>query len=568
MTPLQTVAARIGSPDAVSWPVFWATLAAGAVGNTVTNAGAPAAVRLVALLLGQAALWVPLALIWAALRRDPGRPRPLLVLATAFVGLMFRATVIGWVMYVQLGPTESRWGDRFASALLNIGMTFVVAAYLVSVTRERRRQILRLEALNRQLATTLADVDRQISERRNQMLTEVQSVLVAELDAIDPAAPARSVESLRRTASTVIRPLSHRLALANSEQLPAPTTGPTAVSWSEVLDEVATGRPFQPRTSGLLFGLEALAATVAYPRGAPLFASLVLLLTSLLLIANAALERALRGRSRGIRWTLVISAAVMVGAVLASVTLTATESGRQTAALAFGAAFFAVVFTLGTAVAASVGRDRKQMINRLQETSQLLERRLVRGRQVRWLQEKGLARALHGPVQSAVTAAALRLDSAVRADSVQPTLLEAVRRQLSDALGVLASPTSDVVHLDHALKRIGATWDGLCVVSSQVTIDADELLAADAVLRSTVIDILTEASSNAVRHDGTTHLSIDIGRNDDDLLLRVTGNAHHRGAAGQPGLGSRVLDDCTLQWHLDRQDRTTSLVAVLPVPEN
>jgi hypothetical protein len=59
-----------------------------------------------------------------------------------------------------------------------------------------------------------------------------------------------------------------------------------------------------------------------------------------------------------------------------------------------------------------------------------------------------VARVLHGPVQMAVTAAAICLDSAIRNDDVTPGLTDQIRAELLTTLDVLNEPDGSVVSFE------------------------------------------------------------------------------------------------------------------------
>lgn len=267
--------------------------------------------------------------------------------------------------------------------------------------------------------------------------------------------------------------------------------------------------------------------------------------------------------------TAVVAAALLIGVVTAAFIGTTLSSAPMVGALAAGAFFFfCVVFTLGVSIAASLGRDRARIIAALEASSQVLQRRLVRWRQMQWYQQKSLSRALHGPVQASVTAGALRLDAAIRAGQADPAVIDQVRGQLLQTLGCLGSLDTLVASVKEALDRITSTWEGLCAVSTSLEDDANTVIRRDTALRSCVIDIVTEASSNAVRHGGATRVDVTISFTDSsqrDLLLVIASDGHRQDKPLGRGLGTLMLDECTLEWRLDDADAGTTLIALLPM---
>lgn len=566
MTWVSAVVRRIGSLDALSWPVFWVTLAAGVIGNLVTTTAAPLGARVVILGLGQLALWAPLLLARLRVRMDPARSRPALVLTAAVVGLLLRALVIGGVTAGLLGVEEVQWSQRFVGAVLNLGLAFVVGAYVVYGLRERRRQIGELAGVERALAASVAALNEEYDQRNDEALERVQAVLLTELSRLDAADPQRSLEVLQHTAADVVRPLSHQLARDRPAGASTAATSTVEVSWPDVLDQAATGRPFRPLVTAAFLAVESTAAAVAYRPGVWVYAAMLVLVVGLLAGTNLILAVVLPGRPRVTRMGLVVSMSVVIGTMGALVVWAGLGEVPARGSLVLGTFSFTVAFSLGVSVASAFTRDRDRLVRKLEDSSRNLERRAVRLRQAQWFQSKMLSRALHGPIQAAVTASALRLDAAIRAGEVDDQVVHRVRVELIDALGTLGSAEPHVTSAPEALTRLTATWEGLCEVSTVLPGDAADLLARDPVLRSCAIDIVTEAVSNAVRHGGATRAAvrIDLIRPEHDVVLAITSDSATAGAAGTRGLGSRILDDCTLEWRLMETSVGTSLSAILP----
>lgn len=571
MSPIREAWRRFGTPDAISWPAFIVSFAAGLLGNLVTNATPVSLVlRLPILIVAQFAMWIPLAVTWLVLRRSPRHPRPMLVLASLLLGLAARGLVIGAAFSIHVGPEHAQWGDRLWGAILNVGLAFAVTAVLVTAMRERRTQIVELKDLQAQLAVSVERVAAGFSERNDETVERVRQVLIDALGKLDSADAGQSLAALQYTAADVVRPLSHDLAQA----LPRPdghdlVATRDRVTWLEIVDEAATGRPFRPALTGLVLAFECLGGIVGYPPGAKWLVPAVPITMALLWLANVPLAHWLRHGSRLFRVVSVIAVAILVASIVGGGTRAVLGSTPPVPAIAIALTFFVLVFSLGATVVSVVARDRDGVIRELQTSARALERSLVRWRQAQWFQQKALSRALHGPIQMAVNAAAIRLDAAMRTDEVEPLLIEQVRTDLLESLDVLHQADGVVASFDEGLDRIVGTWDGLCAIEVDVELRVAAAVAADAVLRSCVLDMVTEAVSNTIRHGGATHVAIHMEcaeEIDEAMRLRVRSDGAAFSGTGQRGLGSQLLDDCTIEWERGSCTDDQCLTAVLPLP--
>ena len=123
----------------------------------------------------------------------------------------------------------------------------------------------------------------------------------------------------------------------------------------------------------------------------------------------------------------------------------------------------------------------------IHELRQELDWEIIRANQTQWQQQRALARALHGPLQSAVNAAALRIDAAVRTGSVTIELVDAERTSILDALGYLPTAAIDrIPDLELDFPRIQVTWAGLCDVAISMPDDVLANVAADPACSSAV----------------------------------------------------------------------------------
>lgn len=569
MTAAREAWRRFGTTDAISLPAFVVTFAAGLVGNFVTNS-APIGLwlRLAILIVAGIAMWIPMFLCWLLLRREPTRSRPRAVAVALVAGLGLRALIMGYAFNAFVGPEHAKWTERFVGALVNIGLAFVLSAVLVTAMRERRRQIVQLKSVRARLTQSLDQTAAGFAERNEQVVDKVRQVLVDALGGLDASDADGTLAALQHTATEIVRPLSHELA-ATSPNFD-PNEHPTVVektSWLEILDASATGKPFRPIATTAVLSFELLGGAVSYPEGAwwmPIAAVATAVQLSLI---NIPLSALLRGRGRATRIALVIAAALLCATATGVATDVAIGAGPTGTNVAIGIGFFSLLFSLGAVVFSAVARDRERVISELGASTDALERSLVRMRQAQWFQQKALSRALHGPIQVAVTAAALRLDAAMQQRQMTFEVIEQTRRELLDIVDVLHDPELSVSSLEKGFARISGLWDGVCSVSVEIGAAAEEQLADDSMLRSCVIDIASEAVSNAVRHGRATHVEVVLeaeGKEERDLKLVVASDGRIRQPLDGRGLGTQLLDDCTLTWTGEVMDSRYRLVALLP----
>lgn len=569
MKRIHVVMQRIGTPDSVSWPVFWITFVAASIGNFVTNTGpVPLGLRVAVLLVGQAVLWLPLVAIGPILRRNPEGPRPALVISAFAVGLVARTVAVSVIYSFTVGPEEARWLLRLSTALLNIAPAFFWPAYILNVMRERRRQIASLEALQSDLERSVDSVSAGVVRRNEEAIERVRNVLLGELAALDANDARGSLEVLQRTTTEVVHPLSRELAQGFPDVTGAEhAADPAEIAWPRVIDKAASGSPFRPALTVLLMAFPMVGGVIIHPDAAMGTLTAAFALGGAYWLANLLVRPFLTQRPLPRRVVALIVAAVAASAVSGVVILVALSFTPLALAAAAGLTIGSTFVGLGIVVIIALGRDREQVIVDLRASSQDVKRHLVRLRQTQWFQQKALSRALHGPVQTAVNASAIRLDAALQEGDVAPEVIEQVRADLLRTIDVLNETEATVVSLELGLERIVGTWEGICAVTVDAPNDVAVAVSDNPVLRSCVIDILTEAIGNSITHGGSTAVTTSLAVDDESKTLRlvVDGNGERPLAENRSGLGSQLLNDCSLEWHRNGWPHGQSLLVLLPV---
>jgi signal transduction histidine kinase len=544
---------RIGGPDAVTWPAFWITFFTSATGNLTTGGSisAPLGERILILAVVQVAMFVPLVLLRFTLLRNPPRPRPWVAIGGFALAAVTRGVVLSWLLVTTGSVSDPMYAYRIASSLQSIGVMLVIVAVVVSAIREHTRALEALAAVQTELEETQARIVAEVTERSDDALDRVKSRLVEEMTALESAEGAASVVELQRLASDVVRPMSHDLAAGLPEREPDESPVQPRVTWQQVMGQMAEGAPLRSVPTAALMALFLITPSIG-PLGARGLLLAAVLATSILLLtwlANAVLLRLLpRLRSTGAILATVV-AGVLVGFLSAGAMALLVPDPAAARLFFLAGGVFVSVVTLVIATVAAVLREQRVSERELAERTEQWRRAVVRLRQAQWFQGKALSRALHGPVQAAVTAAALRLDAAVRAGTSTAELLPVVRSDLRAVIDVLDVDVAEAVVLDEAIARVIGTWDGLCSVSVDVDDDAHALVSSDPVLASTLVDLLTEAVSNAVRHGGASEVAVRVVLEETGLLdVEVRDDGRGPGPESRLGMGTRLLEECTLDW--------------------
>jgi signal transduction histidine kinase len=181
-----------------------------------------------------------------------------------------------------------------------------------------------------------------------------------------------------------------------------------------------------------------------------------------------------------------------------------------------------------------------------------------------WLAKHGWYLLLHGVVQPALTAAAMRISDS------QGSSLEVKSRVLADlqrALSALGEPLPEAQNLAFNISEIESVWHGLCEVDVVVSDQVAELAEDNPILNQVINEVLKEVVSNAVRHGNASQVDINLmlaGSND---LSIVAINDGSEPESNRPeSVGSRMLEALCLERNLSWSpaSKSTMFKALIP----
>lgn len=528
------------------------------------------------LLISLVALGLLFAMLWIArltwLTRADREYQPVRIVVTFVATSLLRAIAVA-LLFEATGVTEGiNWTQRLLPSVIGFSTALlIVNAVVGSVVEHRRReQLLAHQQLAarqaRDIVLTRIDADLQATAEqiRAEMLTRIQH-----LSAHDPQAAA---QALRDAADHVLRPVTRALLAdgrtADLVREPAPNRR-IRVRLSGLIVSATKGRPLLPVwTAVLVMAFGGPYVLSVLPLGTALYVLAVgfALIWLVLFAANAGLARALPPRGPRGRMAILICVVLVAAAVVAASTPIVLSGPQEVVRrIMLGDLFLIPEMALALVIARAAQLQRDGVLQQLADTTELVEWQLARARCLLWYDQRALARAMHGPVQSALASAVLRLEAADRQGLADDAFIASAQTEIISSLDALKLDTPQAAGPDSALAELAGTWVGVCEITWDVSPQVSERLGHDPLGSATVSELATEAAWNAIRHANASRVHVRI---EDDgpraMQLTVTndGPAAHD---PQPGLGTRMLDDMTLNWNLSRAEDTTVLTARVPV---
>ena len=522
----------------------------------------PRALLFLAGILAGAAVWLVL------LRAILARTRRL----TA-IGLIALLIVSGLVLTIALNSDAYRHAVGIPSSSWSLWVSLLVYCVtlpwwvislelLLSTWRRIRRdrhQLLR-EAQAR--STISAEQAQLIDEVRSQVRSEVHALLSPAARHLDDQLRREhdlSLSSARESIATVLHDTAREQVRSLSHDLHhlAHQSAATVKSRHLISTIVHTAR-FYPLPVTMLFLL--IETEVYFTTYTPLMASLLLLIGVAYIVtvmpwANSLMRKHSQHHMGIYLSTLVVMQLPLVLRPLADPDWTNNPMAFGTLILdaAFGTLFILVLSGLGSWRGNALARLEGEQRRLERERQEQIHRRRVTADVV-----TEASRALHGSVQTKLTAAALALtlggDHADDATILRS--LEQARQALLDPLPSDAASLHSGRTMRQGLHDVTRPWVGLCDIDT--TGCPDHHLAAHSCTL-----IVEEAVTNAVRHGKARHISIQVADSAESLLLRVIDDGYVTESTS-PGLGSQIIDQLATTWSReDHAGHGTTLRAVI-----
>jgi signal transduction histidine kinase len=555
----------------VSWPVFWVTLLGNALLPgllTSQMTGLTWGNRLITMIVTQVAVWMVILGGWLISARVERGWWAVIITALAAAGA--RGVVIGALLPV-LGVSSSSTGLlRVVMSIATMGFLIVACSMAVARSREYHAECDRLSLKQAELLAARQEALRLSQLDEDRLSEEVATSLQAAITGISGLDRMDAAQRLRAIGDETVRPLAHSLVRSLQEEQDAvegarpPVTVPP-LALRTIL--VATLHPsyIRPLLVALACAFLPLAAAVnRFGVREALVVCGVVFLSILLsgLAVRALLARLARpGTVLGV--VMLVLALALMTLAFAIPFMLVTNTPIVIAALAGGATI--TVVTVLLAMGHAFAERREQVLRQLAEENSDLMWQIARTNGVRWVRQRTTARALHGPIQSALTVAALRLEDEVRGGGDSEELTAEAARWLNGIVEELAGQREQNTSLAEHMALVSETWSGQC----QSTIDwvgiTPDAIDADPVCATIIADLVIEGFSNAVRHGEATNIQVSLERVGSEVIsVCVRDNGTSGDADAGTGLGMAYLDDVTRRHAFTRDDSGGLMTADIP----
>ena len=443
--------------------------------------------------------------------------------------------LFSWIFSSELDlaiAVSNRIGQTTVLGLWTVPLVALVTATFMRFQRER--QILLTENLEQNLNSKNPLINsRESSEELKLYLSQAKAEVSALRNGNKAETSNQDIsKKLRDLVETGLRPISHKIWQENSK-------ASSSLKLSQLAKLAVKKNPFPMRliVIGLAIGLLPINLT-AFPLGDALLRTLVMLaLTSIVLFsAKWLLRESPVGIWLGFVGAIVVSTVISLAGGIAIFGQPFTFSD-----IPIWIAYFLWQFQLSlfasvvSEVLSSRAEIRKELIQSLGKEQLDSDVRGALGR----IRNRELAKYIHGNIQNKLLSFALKFDQDNLSTDDVSKLLDDVDSLFSRAISEYQSV--DTKDLDQELAHLVQRWAGFVKIDRRNSLSKSDL--SEEQIKS-LVQVVSEGVSNAVRHGFAKNLKISIQLSEsDNSQIEVTVEDDGLGPrSGKPGLGTELFN--------------------------
>lgn len=463
-------------------------------------------------------------------------------------------------------PPAELWYRLIGGPLFVYGGMAMLAIFNASRVRHEKT-LVELETEKAELDELRGGIRERIRLQRADLLKRVQAVLAPAVQQVTTelkTSPSSIALKLRDVVETVVRPLSHEIGSSNNvddEVSDLAKRAAVVYSKGRFPSRVSAGAMIVPEL--VMFATASIAIVsnmITFPQGA-LLASVISLVA--IWVCYRLAQRVMQNLWVPLWVALFLS---LLSAVLTTL-ITSALLGAFSFVLS-DADIWRLLLSQVLIVAVSFYMQflRTQRNAAELEMTKVVSDLAILNSQLRqevWLNRRRIASILHGSVQAALYASAMRL---AKIESPSAEEIETVQSDITAAINKLES-VEGAETFSEVLRQIQAVWDGAVEVElPNITPDVLAQIDANQVASTCAAEVVREAVSNAVKHGKAEQVSIGVEMTGPHLLaITVANDGQPIPAEVQAGYGSSILDEVAFDWRLENRGNRTVLAASIAI---
>ena len=190
----------------------------------------------------------------------------------------------------------------------------------------------------------------------------------------------------------------------------------------------------------------------------------------------------------------------------------------------------------------------------IEKTTKELSWGVSRVRNERHQRSRNLGRKLHGEIQAQFASAFLIIQNNQNDSAKAQAMVIDLASGLEKDVEKLSDISTKNQKLDEMIEKLKQTWQGVAVINFEANQEVINNVDKDNLCSTALLDIIPELCFNSIKHGQASEVEVSLSHiNPKTILLQVKNNGGEGDKDSQKGLGTKLLDECAISWHRNRE---------------
>jgi two-component sensor histidine kinase len=443
-------------------------------------------------------------------------------------------------------------GFRIASSIANFSISALLATIAVGRIREHAQSVQKLMTDQYRLAYVEMVTKENLDEFEEKQVEPIKKQLLSSLKLIKTQSVDQALLTIRKTIDEIVQPLSRNLEeLISNWNPPEVKQTELKIDWKKAISTATRPAEVNVKLTPVVLSL---IGTPTMVNNYGLITGLIVIIQSLLTgyflygLVKIVISKLFKG---SLGYLLILLTSGLIQGLLSLIWTYSIDSSFAililTPAAALVSGFFISLNNSATNQALGVAKN-------IEKTTKDLSWGVSRIRNEQHQRSRNLGRKLHGEIQAQFASAFLIIQN----NQNDPAKAKAMVIDLASGLEKDVEKLSDIStknqKLDEMIEKLKQTWQGVAVINFEANQEVINNVDKDNLCSTALLDIIPELCFNSIKHGQASEVEVSLTQiNPKTILLQVKNNGVEGDKDSQKGLGTKLLDECAISWHRNRE---------------
>ena len=443
-------------------------------------------------------------------------------------------------------------GFRIASSIANFTISALLATIAVGRIREHAQSVQKLMTDQYRLAYVEMVTKENLDEFEEKQVEPIKKQLLSSLKLIKTQSVDQALLTIRKTIDEIVQPLSRNLEeLISNWNPPEVKQKEIKIDWKKAISTATRPEEVNVKLTPVILSL---IGTPTMVNNFGLITGLIVIGQSLLtgyflygLVKNV-ISKLFKG---SLGYLLILLTSGLIQGLLTLIWTYSIDSSFAILILAPGAALVSGFFISLNNSATNQALDVSKSI---EKTTKELSWGVSRVRNERHQRSRNLGRKLHGEIQAQFASAFLIIQNNQNDSAKAQAMVIDLASGLEKDVEKLSDISTKNQKLDEMIEKLKQTWQGVAVINFEANQEVINNVDKDNLCSTALLDIIPELCFNSIKHGQASEVEVSLSHiNPKTILLQVKNNGGEGDKDSQKGLGTKLLDECAISWHRNRE---------------